>query len=101
MIYVGCVELERSLNILDIEVPTKLLVDNKSAIHMLNNTAEGKITKGKKHIDISRKFIQEHMETTITVEHVKSEHQIADILTKPLPRKIFQRLRSNIIKEEC
>jgi ribosomal protein L31E len=93
--------LANELNRLDISKPTTLFVDNRSAIHMLKNTYQGKITKGKKHIEISRKFIQQHIDKSIKVEHVKSEGQLADILTKPLSRNVFQRLRLKIIKEEC
>lgn len=35
------------LKFIDISEPTTLCVDNRSAIHMLQNTYEGKITKGK------------------------------------------------------
>lgn len=93
--------LANELEHLDINKPTTLYVDNQSAIHMLQNTLEGKITKGKKHVEISRKFIQQHIGSTIEPQHVKSEDQLADILTKPLLRKVFERLRCKIIKEEC
>ena len=93
--------LASELNKLDMNKRTKLYVDNQSAIHMLDNTHQGKITKGKKHIEIPRKFIQYHMDNTIEVQHVRSEGQLADIFTKPLSRNIFERLRIKIIKEEC
>lgn len=80
--------------------PTPLHIDNQSAIHMLENTHAGQVTKGKKHIEISRKFIQQHIGTTVKLQAIKSDNQIADILTKPLSRKIFERLRVKIIKEE-
>lgn len=81
--------------------PTCLYVDNQSAIHMLKNTSDGKITKGRKHIEISRKFIQQHIDKIIKIEHVKSEDQLADLLTKPLTFTRFKTLRNKIIKEEC
>lgn len=84
--------LGNKLGILNPDKPTELNVDNQSAIHMLLNTHEGKITKGKKHIDIPRKFIQQHIGTTVTLKHVRSSEQLADILTKPLSRKIFEKL---------
>ena len=93
--------LASELNQLDIGKPTTLYIDNQSAIHMLQNTHEGKITKGKKHIEISRKFIQQHIGSTIKLQHVKSAEQLADIMTKALSRKSFENLRSKIIKEEC
>lgn len=89
------------LKFLNSNTPTDLYVDNKSAIHMLQNTYEGKITKGKKHIEIQRKFIQEHIGKTVNLKHIKSSDQLADILTKPLNRKIFEEIRCKIIKEEC
>jgi len=70
------------------------------SIHILQNTHKGKITKGKKHIDISRKFIQEHVGKTIKIKHVKSSDQMADIMTKSLTLKVFEQLRIKIIKEE-
>jgi len=51
---------------------------------MLQNTYEGKITKGKKHIDIPRKFIQKHVGKTVKIKHVKSSDQLIDIMSKPL-----------------
>lgn len=93
--------LAAELNQLNVNKPTPHYIDNQSAIHMLNNTHEGKITKGKKHIEISRKFIQQHIGSTILPVHVKSEDQLADIFTKPLLRRNFERLRRKIIKEEC
>lgn len=93
--------LGKELEILKSDQPTTLCIDNQSAIHMLKNTHEGKITKGKKHIDIPRKFIQQHVGKTVELQHVKSSDQLADILTKALTRKTFEELRSKIIKEEC
>lgn len=89
------------LGFINVEEPTPLFVDNQSAIHMLKNAHEGKITKGKKHIEIPRKFIQEHVDRTIELKHIKSTDQLADILTKPLSRKVFDNLKVKIIKEEC
>lgn len=93
--------ISKELKILNSDQPTPLKVDNQSAIHMLYNVKEGKITKGKKHVNIQRKFIQEHVGVTIEPTHVKSCEQLADILTKPLNRVTFEGLRSKIIKEEC
>lgn len=90
----------QELGFVNIDEPTTLCVDNRSAIHMLQNVCDGKVTKGKKHVEISRKFIQEHIGKTINLKHVKSCDQLADILTKPLSRKTFQELKLKIIKEE-
>ncbi|KAK9708627.1 hypothetical protein QE152_g27092 [Popillia japonica] len=84
--------LGRELEILKSDEPTTLYIDNQSAIHMLKNTHEGKITKGKKHIDIPRKFIQEHVGKTVKVQHVKSSDQLAEKGKKhiDIPRKFIQ-----------
>ncbi|KAL7290824.1 hypothetical protein TKK_0015564 [Trichogramma kaykai] len=93
--------LAHELQHLDLDKPTPLSIDNRSAIHMLENTHEGKVTKGKKHIEISRKFIQQHIGTTVNWKSIRSEDQLADFLTKPLSRKLFENLIFKIIKEEC
>lgn len=85
------------LGIFTTEEPTKLLIDNQSAIHMLKNAKEGKVTKGKKHIEISRKFIQYHINKTVLLEHVNSSDQLADIFTKPVTKKIFQDIKNKIM----
>lgn len=68
---------------------------------MLQNTQEGKITKGKKHVEISRRFIQQHIGSTVSLQHVRSSEQLADMMTKPLSRKTFETLREKLLKEEC
>ena len=50
--------------------PTDLLIDNKAAIHMLDNAEEGKLTKGKKHIEIRRKFINQHVGKTVHLGYI-------------------------------
>lgn len=89
------------LEILKKDEPVKLLIDNQAAIQMMLNAHEGKTTKGKKHIEIPRRFIQEHVNKTVALEHVESANQLADMFTKPLPRKLFESQRCKIIKEEC
>lgn len=71
-------------------VPT-LLVDNMSAIKLVKNPVFHKRTK---HIEVRHYFIREKVdEGQLTVEHVPSELQLADILTKPLYREKFTQLR--------
>jgi hypothetical protein len=36
---------------------------------MLKGSKEGKISKGKKHIEISKKFIQHHIGKTVKLSH--------------------------------
>lgn len=93
--------LATELKILQDAKPFPMFVDNKSAVHMLMNTHEGKVNKGKKHIEIARKFIQQHVDVTVAVEHVESAKQIADILTKPLNKNLFLKFCNYLIEKEC
>lgn len=93
--------IARELKILKTDEPTNLYVDNRSAIHMLKNAHEGKTNKGKKHIEIPRKYIQQHIDKTVSPKPIRSEQQLADIFTKPLCKKTFVNLRSELIQEEC
>ena len=89
----------KELGLDDMDKPVELNVDNTSAILMLENVRDGKITNGKKHVDTSRKFIQQHIGKTVKLKHVPSHIQLADILTKPLGHNNFDRLRCKIIQE--
>lgn len=93
--------LATELKRLDPEEPTTLYMDNQSAIHMLDSAGDGKISKGKKHVEIPRKFIQQHIGKIIRLQHVKSQDQLADLFTKPLARRVFETLKLKIIKGEC
>lgn len=71
-----------------------LSVDNQSAIKLVKNPEMHKRTK---HIDVSHHFIREHFQLGLfAIKHVPSEQQFADILTKPLSRNSFCKLRSMI-----
>lgn len=88
------------LNCIYLNKPTILYIDNKLAIHMIQNANEGKLNKGKKHIKITRIFIQQHIIITVDLIHVKSSLQLPDILTKPLSKTSFEEQRRKIMKEE-
>jgi hypothetical protein len=50
-----------------------------------------------KHIEVRYHFIRECVEKKqVTVEHLRTEEQLADILTKALARVRFQELRAKI-----
>lgn len=71
-----------------------LSIDNQSAMKLVKNPEMHKRTK---HIDVSFHFIREKFnEGLFQIKHVPSEHQLADILTKPLPRDRFCSLRNLI-----
>lgn len=77
--------------------PQKLAYDNLGA----NYHARNPIHHGKaKHIAISYHFIQKYVSSgQLIVEHVQSEDQPTDILTKPLPTTAFTNMRDNLICE--
>jgi hypothetical protein len=69
--------------------PTTLLVDSQCAMDIANNS---KISERSKHIEVQHFFIREHIEAgTVKLQHVPSEKQAADTLTKPLHRVAFKR----------
>ena len=66
-------------------LPTPLLVDNQSAIHMIKN---GNINERTKHIDTKYRFICDANETgLVKTSYIPTGDQLADILTKPLARQ--------------
>ena len=65
----------------------RVLEDDEGAIALAENQIS---SSNSKHIDVRHHFLRELVENeTITVEHVSSEDQHADILTKALPRVAF------------
>ena len=42
----------KELKMKELSLPSDLLMDNQAAIHMLQNAEEGKVTRGKKHIEL-------------------------------------------------
>ena len=73
---------------------TKIYVDNQSTIAMAKNSMFHRRTK---HIKIKYHFIQEaETENEIRLVHCNSEDQIANILTKALPKARFETLRTRL-----
>ena len=68
--------------------PTKIKVDNKSAIELAKNPV---FHERSKHIDVRYHSIREHIKNEeVEVVHVPSRDQAADILTKALARTAFE-----------
>jgi len=71
-----------------------LYCDNLSAINISKNPIQHSRTK---NIDIRHHFIRDLVEDkVVTLEHVTTEEQLADIFTKSLDVKQFERLRSKL-----
>ena len=68
--------------------------DNLSAINISKNPIQHSRTK---HIDIRHHFIRDLVEDKIvTLEHVTTERQLADIFTKALDANQFEVLRGKL-----
>ena len=75
---------------LEQELLATLNGDNMSLIAM---TANNKEHSRAKHIDVRHHYICEHVqEGDIEMKHIPSSKNLANILTKPLPRIIHQHL---------
>ncbi|KAJ4716957.1 Retrovirus-related Pol polyprotein from transposon TNT 1-94 [Melia azedarach] len=76
------------------EKPTKIYVDNKSAMALAKNPV---FHDRSKHIDTRYHYIRECItRNDVHMEYVKSQDQIADIFTKPLKQEDFIRLRNSL-----
>ena len=74
------------------EKPTKIFVDNKSAIALAKNPV---FHDRSKHIDTRYHYIGERVsKKDVQLEYVKTHDQVADIFTKPLKHEDFVRLRN-------
>lgn len=64
-----------------------LYCDNKAAINIANNPVQHDRTK---HVEIDRHFIKEKLDSgVICLPYITSASQVADVLTKGLPEKLF------------
>jgi ATP sulfurylase len=71
-----------------------LYCDNLSAINISKNLVQHSRTK---HINIRHHFIRDLVEEKVVIlEHVTTVEQLADIFTKALDVKQFEKLRSKL-----
>lgn len=68
--------------------PTQLFIDNQSAMKLAKNAEYHKLTK---HIDVKYHYIRECIENNVLeLKYVMSKEQLADFLTKSLPKEKFK-----------
>ena len=68
--------------------------DNKSCIEIATNHKSRPRTK---HLSVRLHHFRSHIGKTITIEHISTKDQIADIFTKPLPPDQFGKLRNQLM----
>ena len=83
---------------LNTEGPITIYCDNQGTIQLTRNPEQRQKTK---HIDLRYHYIREQQDKgQIEIRYIESENQLADILTKALPKPRFEFLREalNIVK---
>jgi len=73
----------------------QIWVDNEAEVEWIKGSVSNKRSR---HIDVKFYFVR-HMQEQgeVSVEYVKTEDNIADILTKPLEFPVFYRLAGKIL----
>lgn len=74
----------------------EIFEDNQSVIKLVYNNENNKRLK---HIDVRYHYIMEKVkENFVNLKYVKTEDNVADILTKPLGKILFEKCRSFMLK---
>ena len=82
-------------DIFDQDVVVPIYCDNQAAMRIAENE---NITQRSKHIDIRYHFIKDHIQSgDITLKWVSTEKQDADLLTKRMSTKRFEKLRDKMM----
>ena len=72
------------------QLPSQLQCDNKAIINISENPVQHDITK---HVEVDRHFIKEKIEdSSVELPFVRSEDQLANILTKVVTYRTFTRV---------
>ena len=92
--------VKQVLEDLKIQVPIalKLYCDNKSAIAIAHNPVLHDRTK---HVEIDKHFIKEKVDSgEICMPYLPTAEQVADLFTKGLPKKQFDKLVGKLGMED-
>ena len=79
--------------------PVPIYIDNKPAINLADNHAASKFTR---HIGIAHHFLRDHCaggDRLFSLIWRQSKFQVADGMTKPLPRAAFVAFRDNVVSD--
>ena len=68
--------------------------DNTGAIALAESP---KFQRRTKHVDVRHHFVREHNGTSVDIHFCRTKDMVADLLTKPLPRATFERLREMLM----
>jgi hypothetical protein len=73
--------------------PTPVLVDNMSLIYAIQSADVTRL----KHVHVQLEFARQQVRIgAFKVSHVRSESNVADVFTKPLPLAAFNKHRSSL-----
>ena len=77
------------------QIQYRTFEDNMSCVKIANNHCSCPRTK---HLGIRFHHFRSHVvDKIITIEHVSTKNQVADIFTKPLPRPLFNTLSTKLM----
>jgi hypothetical protein len=77
------------------KVVCRVFEDNKSCIEIATNHRTRPRTK---HLSVRLHHFRSHVvRKTITIEHISTTEQLADMFTKPLARDQFRKLRNQLM----
>lgn len=80
------------------DIPPTVYEDNQSCIHLLSKWEHKRL----KHVDVKYNFVRDlHEKKKINVVYANSKNQLADILTKPVPKVQFVKLRTEMRIQEA
>jgi hypothetical protein len=84
----------REMNMID-DRPTTLYCDNQSAIRIASNE---KCVQRTRHMSVQASYPREQIEKgEVQIEHIKTDNQLADILTKPTTSIKFRQNRDRMM----